>query len=281
MPIVRSLTGETVKVDDIEFHRHDKIVSLEVSRTPIVDETGKINYAIATFQDITDRKQAEKVLADYNRTLEQQVSDRTLELQREIIEGQPAEDAAQEANRAKSTFLANMSHELRTPLNAILGFSQLLNRSSNLLQEQQEHLSIITRSGEHLLGLINQVLDLSKIEAGRATLNQTNFDLHRLLDDIENMFQLPAQNKGLQLLVERMSDVPQYVRTDEIKLPQILINLLYNAIKFTSEGGIYVNIKTQNFAQVIGFKIEDTGEEIDVSKLHKLFEAFVQTKTRK
>ncbi|MEG4007820.1 AAA family ATPase [Microcoleus sp. Pol11C1] len=279
IPIVRSLGGETVKVDDIEFHRPDKIVSLEVSSTPIVDETGKINYAIATFQDITDRKQAEKVLADYNRTLEQQVSDRTLELQREIIERQRAEDAAQEANRAKSTFLANMSHELRTPLNAILGFSQLLNRSSNLLQEQQEHLGIITRSGEHLLGLINQVLDLSKIEAGRTTLNQTNFDLHRLLDDIEDMFQLPAENKGLQLLVERMSDVPQYVRTDEIKLRQILINLLSNAIKFTSEGGIYVKIKNQEFAQAICFEIEDTGEGIDASELDKLFEAFVQTKT--
>ncbi|MEG4030115.1 MULTISPECIES: AAA family ATPase [unclassified Microcoleus] len=279
MPIVRSLGGETVKVDDIEFHRPDKIVSLEVSSTPIVDETGKINYAIATFQDITDRKQAEKVLADYNRTLEQQVSDRTLELQREIIERQRAEDAAQEANRAKSTFLANMSHELRTPLNAILGFSQLMNRSSNLLQEQQEHLSIITRSGEHLLELINQVLDLSKIEAGRTTLNETNFDLHRLLDDIENMFQLPAEKKGLQLLVERMSDVPQYVRTDEIKLRQILINLLSNAIKFTSEGGIYVKIKNHDVAQQISFEVEDTGAGIDVSELDKLFEAFVQTKT--
>ena len=279
MPIVRSLAGETVKVDDMEFHRPDKIVSLEVSSTPIVDETGKINYAIATFQDITDRKQAEQVLADYNRTLEQQVSDRTLELQREIIERQRAEDAAQEANRAKSTFLANMSHELRTPLNAILGFSQLLNRSSNLLQQQQEHLSIITRSGEHLLELINQVLDLSKIESGRATLNPTNFDFHRLLDDIENMFQLPAQNKGLQLLVERMSDVPQYVRTDEIKLRQILINLISNAIKFTSEGCIYVKITNQELGQQISFEIEDTGDGIDVSELDNIFEAFVQTKT--
>ncbi|WP_445252048.1 MULTISPECIES: AAA family ATPase [unclassified Microcoleus] len=279
MPIMRSLGGETVKVDDMELHRHDRIVSLEVSSTPIVDDTGKINYAIATFQDITDRKQAEKVLADYNRTLEQQVSDRTLELQREIIERQRAEDAAQEANRAKSTFLANMSHELRTPLNAILGFSQLMNRGSNLLQEQQEHLSIITRSGEHLLELINQVLDLSKIEAGRTTLNETNFDLHRLLDDIENMFKLPAQNKGLQLLVERMPDVPQYVRTDEIKLRQILINLLSNAIKFTSEGGIYVKIKNPDFAHKIYFEVEDTGAGIDVSELDKLFEAFVQTQT--
>ncbi|MEG4801456.1 AAA family ATPase [Microcoleus sp. ARI1-B5] len=279
MPIVRSLAGETVKVDDMEFHRPDKIVSLEVSSTPIVDETGKINYAIATFADITDRKQAEKLLADYNRTLEQQVSDRTLELQREITERKRAESAAQAANQAKSTFLANMSHELRTPLNAILGFSQLMNRSSNLFQEQQEHLNIISRSGEHLLALINQVLDLSKIEAGRATLNETNFDLHRLLNDLEDMFQLQAENKGLQLLVERASGVPQYVRTDEIKLRQILINLLSNAIKFTSAGGISVRINRQEFARKICFEIEDTGEGMDASELDKLFAAFVQTKT--
>jgi len=279
MPIVRSLAGETVKVDDIEFHRPDKIVSLEVSSTPIVDETGKINYAIATFADITDRKQAEKLLADYNRTLEQQVSDRTFELQGEIIERKRAESAAQAANQAKSTFLANMSHELRTPLNAILGFSQLMNRGSNLFQEQQEHLNIISRSGEHLLALINQVLDLSKIEAGRATLNETSFDLHRLLNDIEDMFQLQAENKGLQLLVERASDVPEYVRTDEIKLRQILINLLSNAIKFTSQGGISVRINRQELARKICFEIEDTGEGIDASELDKLFAAFVQTKT--
>ncbi|MEG4284812.1 ATP-binding protein [Microcoleus sp. A006_D1] len=279
LPYVRSLAGETVKVDDMELHRPDKIVSLEVSSTPIVDETGKINYAIATFADITDRKQAEKLLADYNRTLEQQVSDRTFELQREIIERKRAESAAQAANQAKSIFLANMSHELRTPLKAILGFSQLMNRNSHLFQEQQEHLNIISRSGEHLLALINQVLDLSKIEAGRATLNQTSFDLHRLLNDIEDMFQLHAENKGLQLLVERASGVPQYVETDEKKLRQILINLLSNAIKFTSQGGISVRINRQELARKICFEIEDTGEGIDASELDKLFAAFVQTQT--
>ena len=279
MPIMRSLAGETVKVDDMELHRPDKIVSLEVSSTPIVDETGKINYAIATFADITDHKQAEKLLADYNRTLEQQVSDRTLELQREIIERKRAEDAAQAANQAKSTFLANMSHELRTPLNAILGFSQLMNRSSNLLPEQQENLGIITRSGEHLLALINQVLDLSKIEAGRATINPTNFDLYRLLNDLEYMFQLQVQSKGLQLVFERMPDVPQYVQTDDIKLRQVLINLLANAVKFTSKGGICVRIKTEREPGTIDFEIEDTGAGIDADELENLFEAFVQTKT--
>ncbi|HEY9807813.1 MAG TPA: AAA family ATPase [Halomicronema sp.] len=279
MPILRSLAGETVKIDDLELHRPDKIVSLEVSSTPIVDETGKINYAIATFADISERKKAEQVLADYNRTLEQQVNDRTLELQREIIERKRAEDAAKEANKAKSTFLANMSHELRTPLNAILGFTQLINRSSNLTNEQQENLKIITRSGEHLLTLINQILDLSKIEAGRITLNETNFDLHRLLDDIEDMFRLKAKNKGLNLLFERTPGVSLYVQTDEIKLRQILINLLSNAIKFTSEGGVALRVKNDPSTQNLHFEIEDTGIGIAENEIHKIFEAFVQTKT--
>ena len=279
MPIIRSLAGETVKIDDLELHRPDKIVSLEVSSTPILDETGKINYAIATFADISERKKAEKLLADYNRTLEQQVNDRTLELQREIIERKRAEDAAKEANKAKSTFLANMSHELRTPLNAILGFTQLINRSSNLTNEQQENLKIITRSGEHLLTLINQILDLSKIEAGRITINQTNFDLHRLLDDIEDMFRLKAKNKGLKLIFERTPGVSLYVQTDEIKLRQIIINLLSNAIKFTSEGGVALRVKNDPSSQILHFEIEDTGAGIAESEIHNIFQAFVQTKT--
>ncbi|MEB3283344.1 MAG: AAA family ATPase [Lyngbya sp.] len=281
LPIVRSLRGETVKIEDMEFHGGDKILSLEVSSTPIVDETGKINYAIAAFQDITERKQAEKLLADYNRTLEQQVAERTQELQREIIERKRAEEAAQAANKAKSTFLANMSHELRTPLNAILGFSQLMNRSSSLSEQSQEYLGIISRNGEHLLTLINQVLDLSKLEAGRATLNQTNFDFHRLLNDLEDLFLFSAESKGLQLLIERTPDLPQYIQTDETKLRQVLMNLLSNAIKFTSVGGVSVRIRAEHLDARIDFEIEDTGEGIAQQELESLFEAFVQTKTGK
>ncbi|MCT7979804.1 AAA family ATPase [Laspinema olomoucense] len=298
MPIVRSLAGETVTVDDMELHHSNKVISIEVSSTPIVDDLGKINYAVATFQDITKRKQAENLLADYNRTLEQQVSDRTQELQREIIERQRAEEAAQAANRAKSIFLSNMSHELRTPLNVILGFSQLLNRSSTLSLEHQEYLGIITRSGEHLLSLINQVLDLSKIEAGRATLHETNFNLHRLLDDLEEMFQFQAESKRLQLLVERTAEVPQYVWTDEVKLRQVLINLINNALKFTQEGGVSVRVRiapsspfreqssylssgSESFSEplVIDFEIEDTGEGIAPEEVTLLFQPFVQTRT--
>jgi len=211
-------------------------------------------------------------------TLEQRVQDRTAELAL-------AKEKAEVANQAKSTFLANMRHELRSPLNAILGFSQLMTRSQTLNTEQQENVSIITRSGEHLLTLINNVLDLSKIEAGRTTLNEKNFDLYRLLDDLEEMFQIKADDKHLQLIFEHTNDVPQYVRTDEVKLRQIVINLLNNALKFTQEGGVSVRVfssqeKNTNTAKLL-FEVEDTGLGIASDELETLFEAFVQTKTGK
>ncbi|MEG4283480.1 ATP-binding protein [Microcoleus sp. A006_D1] len=168
-------------------------------------------------------------------TLEHRVQERTAELA-------VAKDKAEVANQAKSTFLANMSHELRSPLNAILGFSQLMTRSQTLSPEHQENISIISSSGEHLLTLINNVLDLSKIESGRTTLNPKKFDLYRLLNDLEDMFQLKADDKHLQLVFTHSPDVPQYVETDELKLRQILINLLNNALKFTNEGGISVRV---------------------------------------
>jgi CHASE2 domain-containing sensor protein/CheY-like chemotaxis protein len=252
-------------------------------------------------------KLSHKQLEVYTRTLEQKVKERTLELERETTRARQAEDAATAANQAKSTFLANMSHELRTPLNVILGFSQLIGRSPDLPPEQQEHLTIISRSGEHLLTLINQLLDLSKIEAGRATLNETAFDLHYLLADLQNMFRLKADSKRLQLLFHRTPDVPQYVRTDEVKLRQVLINLLSNAIKFTKAGRVSVRVSAvveagftrwsveqqatslnpplqgsvvkENEQHTITFEIEDTGSGIAKEELDKLFQPFVQTKT--
>jgi len=209
--------------------------------------------------------------------LEVQVAQRTKEL---------AESSHQLeiANQAKSNFLANMSHELRSPLNAILGFAQLVRRSRTLPEEHQESLGIINRSGEHLLALINQVLDFSKIEAGRTTLNEQNFDLHLLLDDSQDMFQLKASDKHLQLLVERGSEVPQYVRTDEVKLRQVLINLLNNSLKFTAEGGVSLRVDILNPSDKtcrLCFEIEDTGPGIAPKDLDRLFEAFVQTATGK
>jgi Amt family ammonium transporter len=197
----------------------------------------------AQFQDLKLRVPVEPftevghIANRYNRVMDSlETSVEQLQLQaRELAE---AKNKAEAANRAKSTFIANMSHEFRTPLNAILGFTQLLLRSAGLNADQQENLSIINRSGEHLLSLINQVLDLSKIEAGRIGLNLTHIDLYRLLDDLEDMFAFKAEDKHLQLLFERDSTLPRYISTDGVKLRQVLINLLNNAIKFTYEGGV-------------------------------------------
>src|SRR5438067_829162 len=136
-----------------------------------------------------------------------------------------AKEAAEAANRAKSAFLANMSHEIRTPMNAILGFSQLLLRDQNLDAQQNQYLGIINRSGEHLLALINDILEMSKIEAGRTTLNPTTFDLSVLLSDLEMMFRVRTNEKKLSFTVETVGDVPRYIVTDVNKLRQVFINV--------------------------------------------------------
>ncbi len=203
-----------------------------------------------------------------------------------------AKEAAEAANQAKSIFLANMSHELRTPLNAILGFTQIMARNPDIPPDERENLEIIQHSGEHLLTLINQVLDLSKIEAGRLTLNEAEVNLYSLLEELEDMFCLRIQRKGVHLLFERADDLPHYIRTDEIKLRQVLINLLNNAIKFTEEGGVTVRVKRASSEQpptdacslnteycVLVFEVEDTGPGIAPDELANLFDTFTQTKT--
>lgn len=206
--------------------------------------------------------------------------------QQQAEELKEAKETADAANRAKSEFLANMSHELRTPLNAILGFTQLMQRDSSLSTEQDQYLNIVSRSGEHLLELINDVLEMSKIEAGRVTLHENSFNFYRLLDSLEELLQLGATSKGLQLTFERTDEIPQYVKTDESKLRQVLINLLGNAIKFTTKGSVTLRVSlvtehlslTTDYGQMtIRFEVEDTGQGIAPNELHKLFQPFTQT----
>ena len=202
-----------------------------------------------------------------------------LEKARLFAEMQKAREEAEAANAAKSGFLANISHELRTPLNAILGFAELLRRDSSLTTEQRDYLEIINRSGANLLSMINDVLEISKIESGRAILREDNFDLHWLLASIRDMFSLRAREKGLTLRCDHLGEVPRYVRTDEVKLRHILNNLLANAVKFTQRGGVILRVGPLDRAggvETLQFEVEDTGPGIAQQDLEAIFEPFVQ-----
>ncbi|OAI12452.1 hypothetical protein A1507_02935 [Methylomonas koyamae] len=190
---------------------------------------------------------------------------------------QRARDQAEAANKAKSIFLANMSHELRTPLNAILGFSSLVQKDPQFPESQQRNLAIINRSGEHLLNLINDVLEMAKIESGRLQLEQTRFDLGALIRDVGDMMSVRAHDKGLRLLVDQSSEFPRFIYGDEARLRQILINLLGNALKFTQQGGVTLRLGTHcNSHTHLMIEVEDTGPGIAESERERIFEPFVQ-----
>jgi len=200
---------------------------------------------------------------------------------RDVTERKRYEQSLQQANRAKSVFLANMSHEIRTPMNAILGFSQLMLRDEDITPRQCQYLGTINRSGEHLLALINDILEMSKIEAGRTTLNPTTFDLPVLLKDLEMMFRVRTDEKRLSFSVESIGDVPQYIVSDINKLRQVFINVLGNAVKFTTQGGIRLLVRTDSGSATepfLRFEIEDTGPGISPDDQDKLFRHFEQTK---
>lgn len=230
--------------------------------------SGNLIYAAA--RDISERIKTEQQLRHYKDHLEEQIQERTIELSL-------SRDAAEAANKAKSIFLANMSHELRTPLNAILGFSSIMRKDPSLPDSQRENLDIINRSGEHLLTLINDVLEMAKIEAGRMQLENQSFDLGNLVRDIIDMMQIRAAEKNLLLLLAQSSDFPRYVTGDEAKIRQVLVNLVGNAIKFTSQGGVTVRLGVQkNSVSHLIIEVEDTGLGIKPKDLPVIFEPFVQ-----
>jgi PAS domain S-box-containing protein len=249
-------------------------------------------YVESNFVNLLDNKALKAIVMNAHDMTQHKQAEKELQQAKEAAE--EAQRVAETANLAKSRFLANISHEFRTPMNAILGFTHLISRSQNLSPQHQENLAIVRRSGEHLLTLINDVLEISKIEAGRITLHEQNFDLYHALKELEDMFRPWAEEKHLQLLFERSPDVPQYIRADEVKLRQVLMNLLSNAIKFTEEGNVVLRIANcelrngptphpsqegKSEIRNLKFEIEDTGPGIASDELECLFEAFVQTRT--
>ncbi|WP_177307322.1 ATP-binding response regulator [Pseudoduganella namucuonensis] len=210
---------------------------------------GSLEQGLAFVLDLTERRQAEAERA--------------------------ARKSADAANAAKSAFLSSMSHELRSPLNTLLGFARLMERQPALPEETRADLAIILRSGEHLRALINQVLDLAKIEAGRMVLDIADFDLHAMLDELEEMFALKARGRELSLRFE-LDGAPRFVRGDPLKLRQVLINLLDNAIKFTERGEVALRVRTPPGEERLAFAVADTGIGISAAELGQLGTAFVR-----
>jgi len=192
-----------------------------------------------------------------------------------------ARNEAELANKAKSTFLANVTHELRTPLNAILGYSQILAKDQSITEYQKEYIDNMYRSGMHLLNMINDILDLSKIEAGKTEINLEDVNLHDLLDEIYNLFILRSREKGLGYRIYKSENLPIYIRTDIGKLRQMLINIISNSMKYTDNGSITIHVNENGGKNKPGFIplcicITDTGIGIPESQLNNIFEPFVQ-----
>lgn len=244
---------------------HEKLEDVIKERTKALE-----NARIAAISVMEDANQQKKAAQKANSELEKEINVRK-ETEKELIK---AKKEAEFANKSKSIFLSNMSHELRTPLNAIMGFSELLRKSPKIIEEQKKTLDIIHKSGDHLLKLINDVLDIAKIEAGKIPLENKAFDLGLLIKESLDLMSQRAEAKGLKIELDQSSSFPRYIISDPGKLRQIIINFLSNAVKYTNEGGIKVMLGTKE--GMLHIEVSDSGVGIAKEDINKVFEPFVQ-----
>jgi len=243
-------TGKPMLNYEDSLERNGKKKLYIKNKLPFYDDSNKVIGVVGTLDDITDIKENERKLKQ-------------------------ATDEAIAANLSKSTFLSNMSHEIRTPMNAILGYSQLLQDDKNLTKAQHENLKTINKSGEHLLALINDILDMSKIEAGRITLKPSHFNFNEVLKEVELLFKIRASQKNLKLEFIIENEIPRNIFADESKIKQVIINLLGNAIKFTNKGFVSVYIKNLGNNE-IRINVKDSGRGIMIEEQQTVFKPFEQ-----
>jgi PAS domain S-box-containing protein len=262
--LAKAMRGLVVSEETVRRRKDGSLIDVALTVSPIRNSLGQVTAASSIARDISERKRVEQRIMNLNAQLERTAAE------------------AEAANRAKSTFLSTMSHEIRTPMNAILGYSQLMLRDQNLGAGAKANLKIIGRSGEHLLALINDVLDMSKIEAGRVELNPATFSLAGLLSDLDAMFHLRAGAKGLQFKMSLDGEAVPYIVADEGKVRQVFVNLLGNAVKFTQAGQIRLlaTLEPRDADQLwMSARVEDTGPGIADEDQKKLFESFSQTRS--
>jgi PAS domain S-box-containing protein len=270
--VQRLLSGKDIPPIEHRIIRKDGEVRWVRDTTiPLRDPSGDLVSYDGVIKDITERKRAEQELERYSEHLETLVEERTSAL---VI----ARDAAESANRAKSMFLANMSHEIRTPMNAVLGFAQLLEHDPSLSPVAHDKVATIMKSGDHLLAIINDILEMSRIEAGRVEVRLEPVDLHSLLEDLAVMFRMRSEGKGLAFALEPAADLPRYIMADLSKLRQIMINLLGNAVKFTKQGSITLRAFPAGSDRV-AVEVHDSGIGITPEELAKLFRPFERTRS--